>query len=137
MGLITYLRTDSTRISEEADRSAREYIGKNYGDSYVASAVTEKKNGQKIQDAHEAIRPSDIRRSPVMIKEALGRDQFRLYQLIWKRFTASRMQPARFETTSVKIQGNEYVFTVSASKLLFDGFLSVYTDRPLYGGLSG
>ena len=136
VGLITYLRTDSTRISEEADRSAREYIGKTYGDSYVASAVTEKKNGQKIQDAHEAIRPSDIRRSPVMIKEALGRDQFRLYQLIWKRFTASRMQPARFETTSVKIQGNEYVFTVSASKLLFDGFLSVYTDgeEDLKGG---
>ena len=71
-----------------------------------------------------------------MIKEALGRDQFRLYQLIWKRFTASRMQPARFETTSVKIQGNEYVFTVSASKLLFDGFLSVYTDgeEDLKGG---
>ena len=76
VGLITYLRTDSTRISEEADRSAREYIGKTYGDSYVASAVTEKKNGQKIQDAHEAIRPSDIRRSPVMIKEALGRISF-------------------------------------------------------------
>ncbi len=128
VGLITYLRTDSTRISEEADQAAREYIGKTYGEQYVASRVTEKKSSQKIQDAHEAIRPSDIRRSPVQIKEALGRDQFRLYQLIWKRFTASRMEQAKFETTSVKIEGNEYIFTVSASRLIFDGFLSVYTD---------
>ncbi|MDO5344454.1 MAG: type I DNA topoisomerase [Lachnospiraceae bacterium] len=128
VGLITYLRTDSTRISEEADQAARAYIARNYGEHYVASAVTEKKTGQKIQDAHEAIRPSDIRRSPALVKEALSRDQFRLYQLIWKRFAASRMETARFETTSVKINGNGYIFTVSASKLLFDGFLSVYSD---------
>ena len=127
-GLITYLRTDSTRISEEADQAAREYIGENYGDAYISSAVAEKKTSQKIQDAHEAIRPSDIRRSPVMVKEALSRDQFRLYQLIWKRFTASRMEQARYETTSVKIEGNGYTFSVAASRLLFDGFLSVYSD---------
>ena len=127
-GLITYLRTDSTRISEEADQAARAYIGATYGEDYISSAVTEKKNGQKIQDAHEAIRPSDIRRSPVMVKEALSRDQFRLYQLIWKRFTASRMEQAKYETTSVKIGANGYSFSVSASRLLFDGFLSVYSD---------
>ena len=128
VGLITYLRTDSTRISEEADQAARDYIAKNYGDHYVTSNVTEKKPGQKIQDAHEAIRPSDIRRSPALIKEELSRDQFRLYQLIWKRFVASRMEQAKYETTSVKINGNGYIFTVSASKLVFDGFLSVYSD---------
>lgn len=136
VGLITYLRTDSTRISEEADRAARAYIGQNWGEKYVAQTVTEKKNSQKIQDAHEAIRPSDIKRSPALIKEALGRDQFRLYQLIWKRFAASRMEQARFETTSVKIGANGYIFTVSASKLLFDGFLAVYSDgeEDLKGG---
>lgn len=128
VGLITYLRTDSTRISEEADQAARAYIAENYGEEYVASSVTKKQTGPKIQDAHEAIRPSDIRRSPSAVKDALSRDLLRLYQLIWKRFTASRMAPARFETTSVKISGNGYIFMVSASRKLFDGFLSVYTD---------
>lgn len=128
VGLITYLRTDSTRISEEADQAARNYIQAAFGEEYISSAVTEKKSGQKIQDAHEAIRPSDIRRTPTVVKEALSRDQFRLYQLIWKRFAASRMEQARYETTSVKIEGNGYTFSVSASKLLFDGFLSVYSD---------
>ena len=126
-GLITYLRTDSTRISEEADKAAREYIEKTYGADYVTSAVTEKKSGQKIQDAHEAIRPSDIRRSPDKLKDALSREQYRLYQLIWKRFTASRMEAAKYETTSVKIRGNDYLFRVSASRLLFDGFQAVYS----------
>lgn len=127
-GLITYLRTDSTRISDEADQAARDYIAAAFGKEYVTSSVTEKKPGQKIQDAHEAIRPSDIKRTPTLVKEALSRDQFRLYQLIWKRFTASRMEQAKYETTSVKIEGNGYLFTVAASKLLFDGFLSVYSD---------
>lgn len=89
---------------------------------------TTKKNGAKIQDAHEAIRPSDINRTPVMVKESLSRDQFRLYQLIWKRFTASRMAQAVYETTNVKIGAGEYRFTVSASKIAFDGFMSVYTS---------
>ena len=129
VGIITYLRTDSTRISQEADAAAREYIGQQYGEEYVS--VTEKsvKKEQKIQDAHEAIRPTDITRLPAMIKESLSRDQFRLYQLIWKRFVASRMQPAIYETTSVKISGGEYLFTVAASKVVFDGFLSVYTQE--------
>ena len=82
-----------------------------------------------MQDAHEAIRPTDVTRLPALIKESLSRDQFRLYQLIWKRFVASRMKPAVYETTSVKIAGGEYIFTVSASKLIFDGFMSVYTQE--------
>ncbi len=126
IGLITYLRTDSVRISEEADTQARDYIGKNYGEAYIAAASTEKKKSGKIQDAHEAIRPTDITRTPVEVKESLSRDQFRLYQLIWKRFAASRMSAAKYETTSVKIGANDYRLTVSASRVAFDGFMSVY-----------
>ena len=87
-----------------------------------------KNDGKKIQDAHEAIRPTDISRTPAAIKESLTRDQFRLYQLIWKRFTASRMQPARYETTAVKIGAAGYCFTVATSKVAFDGFRCVYTE---------
>ncbi|HJD28620.1 MAG TPA: type I DNA topoisomerase [Candidatus Blautia avicola] len=129
VGLITYLRTDSTRISEEADQNAREYIAAQYGKEYVADSEKKSDNGRRIQDAHEAIRPTDIARLPAQIKESLSRDQFRLYQLIWKRFTASRMQQARYETTSVKVQGGEYYFTASASKRKFDGFMTVYTQE--------
>ena len=129
VGLITYLRTDSTRISEEADSMARSYIASHYGEHYAASHPEEKKSGKRIQDAHEAIRPSDISRTPVEMKESLTRDQFRLYQLIWKRFTASRMENARYETTQVKIGAGEYLFTVAASKLVFDGFMSVYVQE--------
>ena len=129
VGLITYLRTDSTRISEEADSMARSYIASHYGEHYAASHPEEKKSGKRIQDAHEAIRPSDISRTPVEMKESLTRDQFRLYQLIWKRFTASRMENARYETTQVKIGAGEYLFTVAASKLAFDGFMSVYVQE--------
>ncbi|MDO4522583.1 MAG: type I DNA topoisomerase [Eubacteriales bacterium] len=128
VGLITYLRTDSVRIAEEADAAARAYVQENYGEAYVAQSTAKKTENKKIQDAHEAIRPSDISRSPVLMKESLSRDQFRLYQLIWKRFTASRMENARYETTSVKIGAGEYRFTVSASRVLFDGFMSVYVD---------
>lgn len=128
VGIITYLRTDSTRVSEEAENSAREYISGIYGEEYAAQMVKEKKAGQKIQDAHEAIRPTDIARTPLEIKESLSRDQFRLYQLIWKRFVASRMNPAKYETTSVKIDAGEHRFTVAASKIVFDGFMSVYTE---------
>jgi len=126
VGLITYLRTDSTRISEEADQAARGYISKVFGEEYIATAITAKAGSNKIQDAHEAIRPSDISRTPVKMKESLSRDQFRLYQLIWNRFCASRMSSAKYETTSVKIGAGKYRFTVSASKVAFDGFMSVY-----------
>ena len=128
VGVITYLRTDSTRIADEADAAAREYISANYGKEYAAPRQAAPNGGKKIQDAHEAIRPTDIARTPASLKDSLTRDQFRLYQLIWKRFAASRMNPARYEATSVKIGADEYCFTVSASKLLFDGFRSVYTE---------
>ena len=128
VGVITYLRTDSTRISDEADASAREYIASVYGKEYVAERAASKNSGKKIQDAHEAIRPTDITRTPAALKDSLTRDQFRLYQLIWKRFVASRMQPARYETISVKIGAGQYCFTVATAKAAFDGFRSVYTE---------
>ncbi|MEY8337265.1 type I DNA topoisomerase [Lachnospiraceae bacterium 62-35] len=129
IGLITYLRTDSTRVAEEADRAAKAYVGENYGEQYVAEEEKAKKPNIKIQDAHEAIRPTDISLSPTMLKESLSRDLFRLYQLIWKRFTASRMKPAIYETVSVKVGAGEYYFTLSASRLAFDGFMSVYVQE--------
>ena len=128
VGLITYLRTDSTRISEEADALAKSYIAENYGEEYVGSGNTTAKDDKKIQDAHEAIRPTDITRTPAMVKESLSRDQFRLYQLIWKRLVASRMKAAKYETTSVKIGAGKYRFTVAASRIVFEGFRSVYVE---------
>lgn len=129
VGVITYLRTDSTRVSEEAEKAAKDYIAEQYGTEYAAESGTEKKSSQKIQDAHEAIRPTDIGRTPLQLKDSLSRDQFRLYQLIWKRFVASRMTPAQYETTSVRIDAAGQRFTVAASRVKFDGFLSVYTDE--------
>ncbi len=128
VGIITYLRTDSTRVSDEAVIASKNYISTNYGEQYAAELAAEKKNGKKIQDAHEAIRPTDIANTPAAMKESLSRDQFRLYQLIWKRFVASRMTNANYETTSVKIDANGHRFTIAASKLVFDGFMSVYKD---------
>ncbi len=128
VGLITYLRTDSVRISDEADEAARVFIRDVYGSEYLSGGSTAKKKSGKIQDAHEAIRPSDINRLPSELKESLSRDQFRLYQLIWKRFAASRMANARYETTNVSIGLGEYRFHVATSKLAFDGFTSVYAD---------
>ncbi len=128
VGVITYLRTDSTRIADEADAAAREYISSVYGKEFAAAGQGSAGSGKKIQDAHEAIRPTDISRTPAMLKDSLTRDQFRLYQLIWKRFAASRMNPAKYEATSVKIGAGAYCFTVSTSKLVFEGFRSVYTE---------
>ena len=126
IGLITYLRTDSTRISEEADRLAREFIRENYGESYYLAPAEDKKGGKKIQDAHEAIRPTDIKLLPTEVKDSLSREQFRLYQLIWKRFTASCMANAVYETISVRMMSGEHKFGASTSKIKFDGYMSVY-----------
>ena len=126
VGLITYLRTDSTRVADEAKVASKDYISENYGEKYLPQNSNPKKDDKKIQDAHEAIRPTDPSLSPALVKESLQRDQFRLYQLIWKRFVASQMAPAQYETTSVRIGAGEYIFTVSASKIVFDGFMSVY-----------
>ncbi len=129
IGIITYLRTDSTRVATEADMAAREYIKNNYGVDYYAPLDTKNDNGKKIQDAHEAIRPTDIELIPAKVKDSLSRDQFRLYQLIWKRFVASRMQPARYETSTAKLTVGEHHFSASASRLAFDGFMSVYAEE--------
>jgi DNA topoisomerase-1 len=129
VGLITYLRTDSVRISDEADLAAKQYIEGNYGSSYVAGEENPGRTGKKIQDAHEAIRPTYVEFSPEELKESLSRDQYRLYQLIWKRFVASRMQAAKYETTSIRIDGNDLKFTTSTSKLVFEGFMKVYTPE--------
>ena len=127
-GMITYLRTDSTRVSEEAEANAKEYIAETYGEKYAIKVAKKAGSEKKIQDAHEAIRPTDITRTPAVLKDSLPREQFRLYQLIWKRFVASRMEAAKFETTSVKIAADEYRFAVTTSSVKFDGFRAVYTE---------
>ncbi len=126
-GYITYLRTDSIRISDEAIGAAKEFIGENYGKDYISYVKNTSKSKGKVQDAHEAIRPSDINVTPEKIKEKLDRDSFRLYQLIWKRFVASRMTNAVYETTAVSFEVNNYIFKATASKIKFDGFMKVYT----------
>ncbi len=130
VGLITYLRTDSTRVSEDAKKMAYDYIEENYGAQYQAAGEKKEKNSKKIQDAHEAIRPTYVDLTPASVKDSLSRDHFRLYQLIWKRFLASRMAPAKFSTTTVKIDSDKYRFTSAASKVVFSGYLSIYqTDE--------
>lgn len=126
VGIITYLRTDSTRVSEEADLAAREFIRDNYGETYYLAPDGKKNSGKKIQDAHEAIRPTNINFLPSEIKESLSRDQFRLYSLIWKRFVASRMANAVYETINVRLKAGDYRFSMSASKVKFEGYMLVY-----------
>ena len=126
IGLITYLRTDSTRISEEADAACKTFITENYGEENIIEKDVVPQNRKNAQDAHEAIRPTFVDLTPAQVKESLTRDQFRLYQLVWKRFVASRMHSAKYETTSVKIDGKGHRFTSSGSKLVFPGFMSVY-----------
>ncbi len=128
IGLITYLRTDSTRVSETAEAQVKEFIEENYGMDYMTKEVNAKKASKKIQDAHEAIRPTDVTLTPDKVKAQLPRDQFRLYQLIWKRFVASRMGNAVYDTFNVKIGVKDYVFNASTSKINFDGFMKIYTD---------
>ena len=125
IGLITYLRTDSIRVSEEADKNAKTFIEEQFGKQYV-SEENKVSTGKKIQDAHEAIRPTNVELTPAMLKDKLSREQFRLYQLIYNRFLASRMQPAKYEITTVTVDANGYKFRTSSSKIAFDGFMSVY-----------
>ncbi|MCR5279699.1 MAG: type I DNA topoisomerase [Lachnospiraceae bacterium] len=131
VGLITYLRTDSTRVADEAVKSAAEFVESKFGKDYLREGAGKdagNKGASRVQDAHEAIRPTDIFRSPLEIKEQLSRDQFRLYQLIWKRFAASQMADAVYETTSVKLSAGTHKFSMSASKVKFDGFMQVYKE---------
>lgn len=130
VALITYLRTDSTRVSDEAQAMAADYIADHYGEEYLLVREKNGKNEGKIQDAHEAIRPTDLGNLPSVIKDSLSRDQYRLYNLIWKRFLASRMSAARYENTQVRIAADQsYIFTASTSRLLFDGYQCVYNQE--------
>lgn len=125
IGLITYLRTDSIRVSDEADAGAKAYIEAHYGKEYVGE-VTQSSAGKKIQDAHEAIRPTDITLTPAILKEQLSREQFRLYQLIYNRFLASRMKPAVYEIKTVSAECGGVLFRSSTSRVSFEGFQAVY-----------
>lgn len=130
VGLITYMRTDSTRISDEARDAAKEYIVEHYGKNYYPEeARVYAKKGKNVQDAHEAIRPSYIEKSPEKIKEYLSNEQYRLYKLVWERFVASQMECASVKTISAEIEAQKYTFRASSSKVTFDGFLIVYDDR--------
>lgn len=126
VGLISYLRTDSTRISAEADTAVREYIAREYGEEYVGAKIAPPKTSKRIQDAHEAIRPTDLELTPAAIKADLSREQYKLYQLIFNRFVASRMAPAIYETSTVKLTCGTYKLSAASSKLKFPGFLTVY-----------
>ena len=127
VGLISYLRTDSVRISEEAMAASAEFIALQYGEEYVSEAGKVNDSGKKIQDAHEAIRPTDVTLTPVKVKEQLTRDQFRLYQLIYNRFLASQMTAAKYESTTIKFSAKGYEFAATSTKLLFEGFMAVYS----------
>ena len=126
-GMITYLRTDSVRVSDEAVAMAKGYIAGKFGNEYVSFAAAKGKSKNNVQDAHEAIRPTNINTEPELVKDKLDRDSFRLYQLIWRRFTASRMTNARYAVTSADLAAGDYIFKASASARIFDGFMKVYT----------
>ncbi|NLU10922.1 MAG: type I DNA topoisomerase [Tepidanaerobacter acetatoxydans] len=129
VGLITYMRTDSTRVSEQAKKEAAEYIEHNYGKEYLGSGYTARKNNKKnVQDAHEGIRPTSVLRTPEKVKDSLTRDQYKLYKLIWDRFVSSQMAAAVYDTVSVSIRAGEYIFKVSGSTVKFPGFMLLYTE---------
>ncbi|CAM3702547.1 type I DNA topoisomerase [Mesobacillus zeae] len=128
VGLITYMRTDSTRISDIARTEAKTYIEAEYGKEYLQTEARKEKKKGNTQDAHEAIRPTGIMREPNSLKEYLGRDQFRLYKLIWERFIASQMAPAVMDTMSVDLENSGVLFRATGSKIKFPGFMKVYVE---------
>ena len=125
IGLVSYIRTDSVRISDEAKAQAREYILEKMGEEYYSNNIYKNRKGD-VQDAHEAIRPSHIELEPDEIKDSLSRDQYKLYKLIWNRFLASQIAPARFKAVNAGISNGDYLFKATGSKMIFDGFLKVY-----------
>ncbi|HIU25110.1 MAG TPA: type I DNA topoisomerase [Candidatus Copromorpha excrementigallinarum] len=127
IGLVSYIRTDSVRISDEAKAAAKEYITASMGEKYYGNNVYTNKK-KDVQDAHEAIRPSQVSLEPEAVKDSLNKDQYNLYKLIWTRFLASQMSAARFKAMSVSIENGDYTFRASGSKLIFDGFLKVYSS---------
>ncbi len=128
VGLITYMRTDSTRLSQEAVAAARDYIQAEYGKDYLPSKPVAYKAQKAAQDAHEAIRPTDVKRTPEAVSRYLSKEQLRLYTLIWQRFVACQMAPARIAQTTVDISAGEYVFRASGSVIEFPGFMSIYVE---------
>ena len=130
VGLITYMRTDSVRISDDAQTSAKDYITTNYGNDYYPKTPNNYvKGGKNVQDAHEAIRPSYIDKTPDSIKQYLTSEQYKLYKLIWSRFISSQMENAKVKNTSVDIEAGDYLFKTGTSKVVFDGFLKVYNEN--------
>lgn len=125
VGLVSYIRTDSVRIADEAYEEVKDYILGNFGDTYIKER-RKYKTDKRAQDAHEAIRPTSALRTPDSIKDSLSRDQYRLYKLIWERFVASQMSSAEYMTLSADIQSDKYIFRASGSKIKFDGYLAVY-----------
>ncbi|AGN36233.1 type I DNA topoisomerase [Bacillus paralicheniformis] len=128
VGLITYMRTDSTRISNTAQEEAASFIGEQYGKEFLGSKRKPAKKNENAQDAHEAIRPTSVLRKPSDLKAVLGRDQLRLYKLIWERFVASQMAPATLDTMSVDLENNGLTFRANGSKVKFSGFMKVYVE---------
>lgn len=128
VGLVTYIRTDSLRISDEAQSEALKYIKQTYGDEYLPEQKRVYKNKSSAQDAHEAIRPSHMEFEPDKVKDSLTNDQYKLYKLIWNRFIASQMQSALFDTLNVDILAGQYLFKAGGSKLKFPGFMAVYSE---------
>lgn len=128
VGLITYMRTDSTRIADEAQQAARQLITQTYGAKYAPSVAKQYKKGGSAQDAHEAVRPTDVFRLPERVAQVLSKDQERLYKLIWQRFVASQMAPAVFDVVTVDITARNYTFRATGSTVKFDGFLRVYNE---------
>ncbi|MGA1846682.1 type I DNA topoisomerase [Deferribacter abyssi] len=128
VGLITYMRTDSTRISEDAKSEARNYIIDKFGEKYVGNLRIKKSGTKNVQDAHEAIRPTSVLREPELVKEFLSNDQYKLYKLIWERFVASQMAPAKYDRSIIEISDGIYTFVARGKILTFDGFMKLYTE---------
>ncbi|GAY74521.1 DNA topoisomerase I [Sporolactobacillus inulinus] len=127
-GLITYMRTDSTRISEVAKTEAKSFIFENYGENYYNNKPQKAKKSENTQDAHEGVRPTSVLRQPKEIKDYLSRDQYKLYKLIWERFVASQMAPAVLDTVRADLEQNGVVFRATGSKVKFQGFMKVYVE---------
>ena len=130
VGLITYMRTDSVRISDDAQNAAKDFILNNYGEKYYPKTANNYvKKAKNVQDAHEAIRPSYIEKTPDSIKQYLTNEQYQLYKLIWSKFVASQMENASVKNTTIDIEADECLFKTGMSKIIFDGYLKVYNDE--------
>ena len=128
-GLITYMRTDSTRISDEAKEMAKSYIVETFGKEYLGKEGVKKKKDEKIQDAHEAVRPTDIYLEPDKIKKDLAPDQYKLYKLIWERFMISQLAPMQYEQFEIILENGDYQFRGTLNKIIFDGYYKVFKDE--------